>query len=587
MPLNCGLLICFLAVMAFSIDFLIVHPLTNNHFLKGVYYLIWIFALNCAGVLLFISLLITVYIRIIVRPRYMTIYRKDTITIILFSVLLISAAIGNALRVLLIGRPQYESWSFIGYYLAPVFGQTDPVHIEFLYGVVWFLFMGALVALILIVIGKRRAFSLFSPLHVILSVHDSEVCTFYVPVTEEKTSDTGFGWSDVSDFSEPLLRSTDACTGCGKCDEKCPAVIAELPLSPQALIKKLNHSLDTACSSRKRLFAESVSVEEIFSCYDCGLCAEVCPSGVNPLAVIIGLKRHFVLEKGEMPSHVSQLYRNIEYTSNMNGSCLPRRCSRVDGLPLVSESNDYEYLLYVGCNYSFDKNKQQTLKFIVKLFLSHGIRVAILGDEEVCCGDAVVRTGNSALFEQLAEKNLALFNKYGVKKMITLCAHGYNVFKNEYPRIASIKGAEMPEVVHYTEIIKKLITDGLVVYKRNVNKNIVFHDSCFLGRFNNFYKTHRFILDSIPGVHLLEMRRTGCTATCCGASGAVNIEKKRLAYKLGEFRAMEGYSSGAHVIAVACPFCLDSISEGVRDINQQGIIVLNIADILALSLEQD
>lgn len=574
------LILLYLALM---LDVLLIKPVMNTTFIQGYYYYLWSIVVNCAAIVLFFLTIVSIYLRLIVRPAYLRTNKTDMLFLFGMMLFFVALIINDALRIAIMDRPVYESGFFAAYAVSWFFKNSDPVLLENYYIAGWTISLLLAVILILLSSIKRSFFSIYLPIHLLNTKPVSlQQKNFYNPKEIIPLKKSGFGQNRLSDFSSDLLRSTDACTECGKCDEKCPAMIAELPLSPKAVIGKLNLLLE----KKEAQLSDYINADELFSCFDCGLCTEVCPSGVDPLSVITGLKRHYVLEKGQIPPPLGQLFRTMNHTSASVDNCYKAKSLNDSELPYVQDDIDFDYLLFAGCNYSFDPDKYKNLKFLIKLFLHHGIKVAVLGKEECCCGDAALRGGETALFEKMGKNNLRVFEKYKIKKIITVCAHGYHTLKNEYPILAQSEKLPFPEVFHYTEIIRKLIEEEILVFKKSINKNIAFHDPCYLGRFNDMYKTHRVILDSIPGVHITEMRRSGPLSVCCGASGAVNNFEKRKAYKLGEFRAMDAYSNGAHLVTTACPFCYDSISEGVKDINQQGIDVCDIIALLSMSIDE-
>ncbi|MFW5807456.1 MAG: (Fe-S)-binding protein, partial [Spirochaetota bacterium] len=297
------------------------------------------------------------------------------------------------------------------------------------------------------------------------------------------------------------------------------------------------------------------------------------------------LKKHSTAESIGIPAHIARQYRNIEY----NGTIYPARRSNASllfDLGLVSDvrtSSDYDYLLFLGCYYSNTPDRITTVINFLKICAAGGYRIGILGSDETCCGDTALRSGNTDLFHTCASRNIQNFIKHGITKIITMCPHGYNTLNREYPHVTSTitKSREHIKIIFYTDIIHDMQKKNHLVFSSLINKRIVYHDPCFLGRYNSYYRTPREILSLLPGTDVQEMNRHGVLSVCCGYSGAIAETNKRIAYKLGEFRAMEAVTAGADIIATACPFCELSIREGSRDIQQESIEVRNICDIVA------
>jgi len=242
-----------------------------------------------------------------------------------------------------------------------------------------------------------------------------------------------------------------------------------------------------------------------------------------------------------------------------------------------------EYLLWVGCAGAYDDRYKKVVRAFVKILEYLNVSYAVLGKEETCNGDPARRAGNEMLFQMQALQVIDTLNRYEIKKILTLCPHCYNVFKNEYPDLGGYY-----EVVNYTQFLMKCIEDGKLKPGKEIFKNhiITYHDPCYLGRANEIYEEPREVLNSLK-VDLREMKRNRSFSLCCGAGGAQMFKEAEKGEKeIFIERTEEALETGADVIATACPFCMTMITDGLKYKNrEQDVRNLDIAEIIAQSLE--
>jgi len=208
---------------------------------------------------------------------------------------------------------------------------------------------------------------------------------------------------------------------------------------------------------------------------------------------------------------------------------------------------------------SYDNRSQKIALSFAKLMNEAGVKFAILGNKEKNSGDTPRRLGNEFLFQELVTKNIEEFEKAEVKKIITIDPHAYNIFKNEYPDF----GLEA-DVYHHTEILYELVRDGRLVPKHAVNETITFHDSCYLGRYNDVYDPPREILKAIPGVKLVEMGRNREKGMCCGAGGGLMWMEEETGHRINVSRTEQALAVNPSVISSGCPYCLTMLSDGTK-----------------------
>jgi Fe-S oxidoreductase len=313
----------------------------------------------------------------------------------------------------------------------------------------------------------------------------------------------------------------------------------------------------------------------LYSCTTCDNCVQSCkfPFNNEIINIIIAAREEMVANGLVMPK-IARFFRNIEAYGNPYRELRENRGRWAEGTKIEHYAGQ-EFLFYVGCVGSFDEKGQRAARALGELLLTAGISFGILGPAEECDGNEVRILGESRIFQMLRDKNTGLFEKAGVKKIITLSPHSYNVFRNEYPGRF--------EVFHYTKILRELIEEGRVKPSSKLNMRVTYHDPCFLGRHAGEYEAPREILKAIPGVDLIEMERNHENSFCCGG-GSGNFYTDFVGG--GEdspprIRVREAYKTGANILAVACPTCAVMLNEAIKDEGiEEKLIVKDISEIV-------
>lgn len=242
-----------------------------------------------------------------------------------------------------------------------------------------------------------------------------------------------------------------------------------------------------------------------------------------------------------------------------------------------------EILFWVGCAGSFDQRAQKITRAFTQILDKVQIKYAILGKEEMCTGDPARRAGNEFLFQMMAYNNINIMNGYGIKKVVTICPHCFNIFKNEYPALGGNY-----EVMHHTTFLQQLINEGKIKLKDGgvfKGQKITYHDSCYLGRGNNIYEAPREVLQAFDS-ELIEMKRCKSNGMCCGAGGAQMFkEEEKGTDRINFERTNQALETGATVIASNCPFCMTMLTDGVKNKEKEDSVkVLDIAEMVAMSI---
>jgi Fe-S oxidoreductase len=323
--------------------------------------------------------------------------------------------------------------------------------------------------------------------------------------------------------------------------------------------------------------------ESLYRCTDCASCAVTCdamdPETGKPIIDVPGVVRAMrmdLVENSLVPPLVRDYFKAVHVNGNPYKIPQTERGKWAEGTNVQAYSGQ-EYLLYVGDAGSFDERGMKMARFVAEALDKGGVDFGILGSEEMSDGNDAYALGESGLFAYLAEGNISAFKKAGIKNVISLDPHSYNAFRNDYPGM----GAEF-EVVHYTQVLAEIMRSGALSVQ-GYGAKVTYHDPCYLGRHNDIYEAPREILNAIPGLELVEMKRNKKNAFCCGGGGG-NFYTDILGGGLNRanrIRVREAVETGAEILAVACPLCAKMMEDGIRDEGlEERLAVKDVAEIL-------
>jgi Fe-S oxidoreductase len=342
-------------------------------------------------------------------------------------------------------------------------------------------------------------------------------------------------------------------------------------------MKVINQIGDVAFGNPGKNLVEAVSKDALWSCTTCRACQEICPASIEHVNKIVDMRRNMVLMEGEFPGEeVMTAAENIEVNGNPLGLGYASRGDWAAelGVKPLAEDPDVDILYFVGCYASFDKRNIKIASSFIKLCQSAGIKVGILGKEEKCCGDPVRKLGNEYLYQSLAAENIELIKGYDVKKVVTTCPHCFNTLAKDYRDL----NFDI-EVEHYTVFLEKLVTRGALKLRAE-SFDCTYHDSCYLGRYNDIYEQPRTLLHAAGG-NIAEMEKSASESFCCGAGGGRILAEENIGERIANKRVGMADETGANMLASNCPFCLTMFEDGIKGMEmEEGMVAKDIAEIL-------
>ena len=558
--------------------------------------------------LVLLSVLYAFYRRYIEKLKRLKRGFKSGLVIIFLTTLVLSIFLSLSFEHIWLGQEGFLPYAPISSTIAGWFSGLSREAGGVAFYVFWWLHLITLLSFAVYVPQSKHAHVLFAPVNVYL--RDTKPVGKLTSINFEDESLETYGVGKIEDFRQNQLIDLYACVECGRCTSMCPASVTGKTLSPMELMKKMRDHLTekgAAITSRTpwmpsfafpgheaaatseavtaNLIGDVITEEELWACTTCRNCEDQCPVANEHVEKIIDMRRFLVLTEGKMPHEATRYFQNIERQSNPWGlnrrERIKWRESRDDvNVPTVEETEEFEYLFFVGSMSSYDNRSQKIAQSFAKILNLAGIKFAILGNEERNSGDTARRLGNEFLFQQLCQENIANFQANNVKKIVTIDPHAYNTFKHEYPEF----GLEA-EVYHHTEVIHKLIKEGRIKPTREVNETIVYHDSCYIGRYNGIYNIPREILKAIPGVKVAEMERNRENSMCCGAGGGMMWLEETQGKRINIERTEQALRLNPTVIGSNCPYCLTMLSDGTKakEVEEQ-VKTLDIAEIVERSL---
>jgi Fe-S oxidoreductase/nitrate reductase gamma subunit len=569
-----GFLVLFIGTCLILLQADFTDPLFGVRFLQGNFYLLFSLALDVAGALALLMLGGLFIRRYLLRPKGLETGRDDALMHGLLFVILLTGFVieGARMAATELGTP-LAIWSPVGLLVAQAFTGLGEQSLRTLHSGLWWLHL-------LLALGFIAAIP-FTKLRHIFTTSGNYLFADRRPTGALTTLDLeaegadSFGAASIGELTWKDLLDADACTLCKRCQDRCPASITDKPLSPMKLVNQIQQ---VAFQQPEANLIEAVAKDALWSCTTCRACQEICPAAIEHVPKIVEMRRHLVLMEGEFPGdEVMAAAENSEVNGNPLGMPFASRGDWAQelGVKTLAEEPAVDVLYFVGCYASFDQRNIKVAKSFIRLCQAAGIKVGILGKEEKCCGEPLRKLGNEYLYQSLANENIAAIKGYGVKKVVTSCPHCFNTLAKDYRDL----GFDL-EVEHYTVFLEGLL-ENRQLQLRGEEFDCTYHDSCYLGRYNDLYQAPRTLIAQAGGI-IKEMDRNRRESFCCGAGGGRILAEEKLGSRISEARAQQAADTGAPLLLSNCPFCLTMFEDGIKGAGFEGQLApKDIAEILA------
>ncbi|MEK4228317.1 (Fe-S)-binding protein [Solibacillus sp. FSL H8-0538] len=615
----------FLMVQLGAIDLIWKGLAPESHLPLGPFYEFFTFFEEIVALVILVAVVWAFHRRYVEKLVRLKRGWKNGLVLIFIGGLMVSTLIGNGMGLIWHGHG-FTGSEPVASSIAAIFGFLTPTAATVVFYMMWWVHLLILLTFLVYVPQSKHFHLIASIVNVAFNRLDRKGTLRPIDFTaleeaEDEADMPALGVGKIQDFTHKQLIDLYACVECGRCTNMCPATGTGKMLSPMDLIVKLrDHLTFTGAVVTKQkpwvpfsffaktqgnqlamaagaegaviedvyspsLIGDIITEEEIWACTTCRNCEDQCPVMNEHVDKIIDLRRYLTMTEGKVNPDAQRAMTNIERQGNPWGLNRKEKENWRDidpsiSIPTVKElkksGEEMDYLFWVGSMGAFDNRSQKTALAFAKLMNKAGVKFAILGNKEKNSGDTPRRLGNEFLFQELATGNIDEFEKNGVTKIVTIDPHAYNIFKNEYQDFGW-KG----EVLHHTELLYDLVNEGRLTMDYRVEETIVFHDSCYLGRYNDVYDPPRELLKGIPGVKLVEMERNRESAMCCGAGGGLMWMEEHVGNRINVARTEQALATEASVISSGCPYCLTMLQDGTKakEVEEQ-IGTYDIAELL-------
>lgn len=530
------------------------------------------------GLLVIISVIYALIRRLIIHPKRLqgdghTNFDAVFILCMIFAVIITMFGVNSSKIYLHTEYHNYYTAHFIASLLSSLFKSYPSLY----YNIFWW-------AHVIIILTFLNYLPYSKHFHIITSLPNVFLSklgpqTLDTPIIDFEKEDVFLGAGDIEQLTWKEMFDGYACTECGRCTSVCPANLTGKPLSPRKIIMNIrdrtnekapflvNKTEIPAEIEAKKLISDFyITDDELWACTTCMACVQECPVNIEHVNPIVDMRRFLVQSESRFPEELMTVFGNMENNGAPWSFPQSDRLKWTENLgfsvPLASDKKEFDILYWVGCAGAFDARYQNVSRTIVQLLENAKINYAVLGTEEKCNGDSARRLGNEYLAQTLINENISTLNKYSFKIILVSCPHCLQTIGNEYKYF----GADY-NVVHHSQFLNDLINQNKlnIDTEKLIENNITFHDSCYLGRYNNIYNEPRNLLNKITKGNLVEMERNKDRGLCCGAGGGRMWMEEKIGKKVNIERTEEALKTNAEIISTACPFCMTMLTDGVKE----------------------
>lgn len=450
---------------------------------------------------------------------------------------------------------QYASAPAVSAALSGLFGGLEVASVQTAHTIFFWAHWGVVLFVLVYIVYSRYLHVLAAPFNVLLRSSGPRGALRPVDFATTEV----MGARSIGDFPGKYLLDSYACVSCGRCQDACPAFATGKPLSPKKVVQDIRGLLMARSTAvpEKTIAGQVITTDEIRACTTCGSCVEVCPVANDQVATIIELRRNLVYEGAFERGQRNALSR-VARDNNPWGLRWNQRAS-IPGIEEARPGVKYDCIYWLGCVAAFDEGFREVVRAMDGILKAAGLKFAVLGSKEKCCGDFVRRLGDEGLFQQLAATNIQTLKELDFGFVLTHCPHCFNTIKNEYPQF----GGDF-RVAHHTRLIYDLLNEGRLSLQESTNVvRVAYHDPCYLGRYNGIYREPRQVLKML-GAEVIELKRHGRDSFCCGAGGGSLWTEQEAGQKISLARLEEALAAAPDTLTTACPFCYLTFQEAFQ-----------------------